>query len=59
MIHSEENRDQRIQQRAHELWELEGSPEGRQDEYWHRAAELIDAETQSAYPPPQSRSHRT
>ena len=59
MIHSDENRDQLVRQRAYELWELEGSPEGRQDEYWHRAADLFDAETQSAYPPVQPRGHRT
>ena len=47
-----------IRQRAYSLWELEGRPEGRADEYWHRARELIDDETRSAYPPTQSRGHR-
>jgi hypothetical protein len=47
-----------IRQRAYSLWELEGRPEGRADEYWHRARELIDDETSSAYPPTQSRGHR-
>jgi hypothetical protein len=49
----------KIRERAYQLWESEGSPEGRADEYWHRAQELIEDETKSAYPPEQSRGHRT
>ena len=49
----------RIRERAYLLWEAEGRPDGRADEYWHRARELIEAEAQSAYPPTQSRAHRT
>jgi hypothetical protein len=58
---SEADRDleRRIRDRAYLLWEAEGKPDGRADEYWHRARELIEAETQSAYPPTQSRGHRT
>jgi hypothetical protein len=44
-----------IQLRAYLMWEMEGRPDGRADEYWHRARERIEAETQSAYPPVQSR----
>ena len=51
--------EQRIRERAYELWELEGRPEGSPEAYWHRAKELIEAETHSAYPPTQSRAHRT
>ncbi len=51
--------EQRIRQRAHLLWELEGKQDGGVDEYWHRARELIEAESQAAYPPTQSRGHRT
>lgn len=51
--------EQQIRDRAYRLWESEGRPEGRADEYWHRARELIEAETQSSYPPTQSRGHRT
>jgi hypothetical protein len=50
--------DDSIRQRAYSLWELEGRPEGRSEEYWHRARELIDDETRSAYPPTQSRGYR-
>jgi Protein of unknown function (DUF2934) len=51
--------ERRIQERAYLLWEAEGRPDGRADEYWHRARELMEAETRSAYPPTQSRGHRT
>jgi hypothetical protein len=34
-----ENRDERIRQRAYEIWEREGRPEGSHDEHWRRAAE--------------------
>ena len=29
--------EERIRVRAHQLWELAGKPEGRQDEFWHEA----------------------
>jgi hypothetical protein len=51
--------DGSTRERAHQLWVAEGKPEGRQDEYWHRAQELIDDESQSSYPPSQSRGNRT
>jgi hypothetical protein len=35
--------EDRIRARAHELWEEAGRPEGRQDEFWHKAEqELAD-----------------
>ena len=45
--------------RAYLLWEAEGKPEGRLDEYWDRARELNEDESRSSYPPAQSRGHRT
>ena len=54
-----EQYEERIRQRAYSLWKMEGRPEGRAEEYWHRARELIEDETRSAYPPTQSRGHRT
>jgi len=50
MPHELEDRDRLIRQLAYELWQAEGEPKGRQDEYWHRAAERVDAETQAASP---------
>ena len=33
--------DQHIRERAYKLWEEDGSPEGRADEYWERARFLV------------------
>jgi hypothetical protein len=49
----------RIRELAYRLWEVEGRQEGRDDEYWNRAQELIQDETKSAYPPSASRGNRT
>jgi hypothetical protein len=38
------SRDQRIRVRAYQLWEEDGRPEGRHDEFWERARELIAIE---------------
>ncbi|WP_309086626.1 DUF2934 domain-containing protein [Chelativorans sp.] len=54
-----DDRAERIRQRAYELWEAEGRQEGRTDEYWKRAEELIEDEAQTAYPPSASRGNRT
>ena len=35
-------RGERIRQRAYQLWEEDGSQEGRADVYWHGARELLD-----------------
>lgn len=44
-----ESLEEQIRARAYELWEKDGSPEGRADEYWERARTLVEAE-QSADP---------
>jgi Protein of unknown function (DUF2934) len=38
----------RIREKAYELWEADGSPQGRSDEYWHRAREIIENEPTTA-----------
>ena len=38
------DREQRIRDRAHALWEQEGRPEGRHNEHWERASREIDYE---------------
>ena len=38
------DREERVRQRAHELWEAEGRPEGQADRHWSRAAEDLDRE---------------
>jgi len=36
-----------VRQRAYELWEEDGCPTGKPDEFWHRArAELASSETE-------------
>ena len=35
--------DDRIRQRAHEIWEQQGRPEGRQEEHWAQARREIEA----------------
>ncbi|WP_207484121.1 DUF2934 domain-containing protein [Arenibaculum pallidiluteum] len=37
--------DERIRQRAYDIWMSEGCPEGRHEEHWHRAAAELRAET--------------
>ena len=35
---------ERIERRAYHLWQADGEPHGRHDEYWERARELIGME---------------
>jgi len=41
---NETEREQRIRQRAYELWIEEGRPEGRADAHWDMATELVAIE---------------
>jgi hypothetical protein len=36
--------EQRIREKAYEIWNLEGQPEGRDREHWERAEALIQQE---------------
>ena len=40
----DQDREDRIRLRAHQLWEAEGQPHGSHDEHWRRAEEEVDAE---------------
>lgn len=40
----DQDTDRSIQERAYFLWEKEGSPEGREREFWERARLLHEAE---------------
>ena len=44
----EHDRDTRIRKRAHEIWEQEGRPDGKEAEHWERA----ERETSAADLPP-------
>jgi hypothetical protein len=37
--------EERIRRRAHEIWEQEGRPEGRDQEHWAQASREIEAES--------------
>jgi len=39
-----QDRDQRIREKAHQMWLEEGHPEGRADAHWDMAAELVAIE---------------
>ena len=36
--------EERIRELAYQLWERDGSPEGKSDEYWRAARELLEDE---------------
>jgi hypothetical protein len=42
--------EQPIRERAYQLWQADGAPEGKADEYWHRALELIEREASNPRP---------
>lgn len=42
------SREEKIRVRAYELWEKDGSPDGRADEYWEQARAQIDEEESAA-----------
>lgn len=45
--------EQRVRERAYQLWEAEGKPHGRDVEFWERARSLVAAEaTAAAEAPP-------
>jgi hypothetical protein len=39
------DRMERIRLRAHEIWEREGRPEGREREHWDQAVQEVEAES--------------
>ncbi|SNR44296.1 DUF2934 domain-containing protein [Paracoccus sediminis] len=44
------NDQERIKQRAHEIWESEGRPEGREAEHWSRAEEELRSQSGGGKP---------
>lgn len=41
---TDETRQQHIRERAYHLWEADGRPHGREEEFWERARELVGME---------------
>jgi hypothetical protein len=48
-------REERVRQRAQQLWKQAGTPEGRDDEFWHQAEAELDAEAQQQPTQPHGR----
>ena len=46
----QDDRETRIRDRAHAIWEEEGRPVGQDREHWERAAAEIDAEERDGEP---------
>ena len=44
MSNAKQDLETRIRERAYVLWEEDGRPEGRAEEYWERARRFIEAE---------------
>lgn len=42
------DREEKIRERAHQIWLDEGQPEGREHEHWQRAAQEIKTEAAEA-----------
>jgi hypothetical protein len=47
-----QDHEQRIRDIAYGLWEKEGQPEGRTDEFWHRAVAIAEQEDAPDHEPP-------
>lgn len=43
----DQQHEERIRERAYELWEKEGSPHGRDQEFWERARLMLESERSS------------
>lgn len=42
------DKEERIRQRAHDIWEREGRPQGREQEHWDKAVQDVEAEGSEA-----------
>ncbi|GLS23000.1 hypothetical protein GCM10007874_60200 [Labrys miyagiensis] len=49
----EKSKDERIRERAHQLWEAEGQAHGSHEVHWHRAAREIEEADPSEAPTPE------
>ena len=61
MKSADASHDERIRIRAYHLWEENGRPQGRDDEFWERARELVAIEenpTAGQLPNPMQRNPR-
>lgn len=54
-----DDRQHRIRQRAHAIWERHGHPHGADREHWHQATQEIDAEDAAAKKPARAAKAKT
>lgn len=45
---NESDREERIRQMAHRIWESEGRPQGQSERHWKMAERLVQASEESA-----------
>jgi hypothetical protein len=50
MSDNQQGFEDQVRQRAYQLWEQEGRPEGRQDEFWYRARQEIQGAEDGSEP---------
>lgn len=50
------DREARVRERAHQLWEQEGRPHGRDADHWDQATREVDAQDSAA--PPEKKAPR-
>jgi hypothetical protein len=46
----EDQRQQRIREQAYALWQAAGRPEGLDEAFWRKAAEIVNAQPQMKQP---------
>jgi hypothetical protein len=47
----EDEKQSKIRERAHQIWEQEGRPNGQEQAHWERATKEIEEEDQTIQPP--------
>lgn len=50
---TDQTQEDMIRARAHQIWEAEGCPEGREAEHWAQAIEELSRDAQASEPPAQ------
>ncbi|PCC99849.1 DUF2934 domain-containing protein [Halopseudomonas pelagia] len=53
------NNEQRVRELAYQLWENEGRPEGKTEEHWALARELVESESHGETAAPPGKAKRT
>ncbi|TGQ66644.1 MAG: DUF2934 domain-containing protein [Mesorhizobium sp.] len=54
-----DDRQERIRNRAHQIWQEEGQPAGQHERHWHQAAADVDREDSGTKPPMAKKPSKT